>query len=213
MKTVAIPGPMGPFLIPEEPDNTREHARAISQGVWDGEYAHPDLPRDIKSVLDVGAHCGSFAVLCQYQYGKDISIDCYEPNPHACEMLRQNAPGARVYCVAVTTDPEPLYELPWDWGSAKTWRIKDSPAYGERFAVQGLHPKSLPPAEIAKCDAEGTEVEFLLHYNLEKTRVLIYEFHNLEHKAVLREMATSRGFRCLREDDRNPWGSSIWVRK
>jgi len=127
-------------------------------------------------------------------------------------MLRVNAPAARVHQVAVTTDPDPLFELPWDWGSAKTWRIKEFPAYGERFSVHPFHPRELPPADMLKCDGEGIEVEVFLSYQyMSKLKVLIYEFHGLEHKMVLRDIATTRGFRCLREDDQNPWGSAIWV--
>jgi FkbM family methyltransferase len=213
MKTTTIPGPMGPFLIPAEPENTREHAEWISNMVWEGEYSHPDLPTaGIKSVLDIGAHCGSFAVLCQHQYGKDVVIDCYEPNPHACDMLKENAPGVRIHCVAVTTDPEPLYELPWDWGSAKTFGIKTAPAYGERFKVPSIHPRDLPPADILKCDAEGVEVEVMIHYkHFDTLKALIYEFHSLEHKAFLSEIAKARGFRCLRQEEKQNYGSSIWV--
>jgi FkbM family methyltransferase len=215
VNTVVIEGPMGPFLIPAEPQNTREHAEWISRGVWDGEYADPGLPRSgIRSALDVGAHCGSFAVLCQHHYGKDIRIDCYEPNPHACDLIKRNCPEANVHCVAVTLDPSPVYELPWDWGSAKTHGVKNAPAYGDRFSVPVIHPRDLPAADLVKCDAEGVEVEVLISYRHFTTlKVLIYEFHTLEYRDILRAFSRSNGFRCLREYDGEAiYGSSIWVR-
>lgn len=219
-------GPLGPFRIPLEPQNTSEHARWVCEMVWQGEYDDPRLPEEITEerpvrVVDVGSHCGAFAVWAAKKWGAgalemtaphwtggSMEVDCYDPIADACELCQVNAPFARVHNVAVTTDPAPRLAQSWDWGSAKTHEIVDG------VPVTPLHPRDLPACDVFKCDAEGVEPDVLGGYmHWDDVQVLLYEFHNVDHRQVLWEMATARGFHNLREQADGTYGSSIWVRK
>ena len=72
--THLIDGLGGPFLLPGEPANTRDHAIQIVTGVWDGEYEADGLPSEMSgaTVLDIGAHLGGFARWAQTKWGKEI---------------------------------------------------------------------------------------------------------------------------------------------
>lgn len=203
-----LDGPMGPFEVPDEPANTRDHVLWLTQGVWGGEYEHPEIPTTgIRRVLDLGACCGAFAVWAQRKWGSDIEIDCYDPHAAPLEFLRRNAPAARVHEVAVTTLEHPILCVHWDWGSASVYQ------QNEGVSVTPMHPRELPPCDVLKVDAEGVEVEVLSEYlHLASVQVLLYEFHHADHRGVLHGMAERAGFRCLREEQTMTYGPSLWVR-
>jgi FkbM family methyltransferase len=219
-----IQGPLGPFVIPATPENTRDHAKWICEMVWAGEYDAPGLPNDILSAIDIGSHCGAFAVWAAAKWPTLREIHCYDPNVYACDMLRENVRDrsslmdvavvdgqvpTSIQNVAVTSDPFPRFACSWDWGSAKTHDV--GPAEGSPCAA--IHPRDLPAVDVLKCDGEGIEVDVLTHYqHWNGLKALLYEFHSLEHKAILADMARAHGFRCLREENAATYGSSIWTR-
>ena len=86
MKLETITGPLGPFLIPAEPQNTRDHAEWICKMVFDGEYEHPELPKDVATILDIGSHCGSVALWAEAKWGPLQKVYCLDPNESACRI-------------------------------------------------------------------------------------------------------------------------------
>lgn len=216
--TMLIEGPCGPFAVPAAPENTRDRARFVCEQVWSGaEYALDVLPRDIRSVVDIGAHLGSFAVLALKHWPSLVSLVCYEPNEIAASMTRNNITAAIralgrdvsavVHAVAVTSDTAPLFHLPWDWAVARTYGVG---AGGDPVAA--THPRDLPQADLLKCDGEGIEVDVLEHYaHWASLKALLLELHCPGHKEAVREICEARCFRRLRGED-GPYGPCSWVR-
>jgi FkbM family methyltransferase len=209
---VRIDGPLGAFEIPGEPEVTRRTALGITEGVWDGEYAHEEIPKTgINRILDIGAGWGAYVVWAHKNW-PEASIDCYEPHETARKFLEANiinckVPNVTVHGAAVTVKEKPLFGVGEDWGSATT-HFNDT-----GVPVAAIHPKDLPPADMLKCDAEGVEIEIVPNYpHLKSLKVLIYEFHNRQYRRELREFCEKAGLRCLKEDsaDRG-WGVAIWV--
>lgn len=211
MNYVDIPGPLGPFRIPSEPDVSRESTAFLSRGVFDGEYDHPELPADIKTILDIGSGWGAFAVWARALY-PDAAVECYDPHELGCEFARANAPWAMVHNMAVTTDPAPQFWPGTNWGSQRTRDVNPD------FAVPcvGVHPRDLPPCDLLKCDAEGVEDEVLGEY-AHAPRVILYEWHTTELRRVCAEIVRRQWpeMRCLAERPAS-WGDgngvAVWLR-
>jgi FkbM family methyltransferase len=209
-ETIQSPGNFT-FEIPKEPPNTREHAQWICSQVFGGEYDHPELPKDgIRTVVDIGSHVGAFPVWAKAKWPEIEAFDCYDPNVKANAIAARNVAlcgSVRIHTVAITTDANPKYLLPWDWGSAKTHGISDG------VSVPAMHPRDLPAVDLLKCDAEGIEPEVLTEYrHWDSLKVLLYEFHYPAHRELLWEIATRRGFRNLSQAT-GDYGVSIWIPK
>jgi glycosyltransferase involved in cell wall biosynthesis len=207
-ETIQAPG-VSVFEIPKEPANTREHAQWICKQVFGGEYDHAELPKDgIRTVVDIGSHVGAFPVWAKAKWPEIEAFDCYDPNVKANVIAARNVAfcgSVRIHGVAITTDANPKYLLPWDWGSAKTHGIADG------VSVPAMHPRDLPAVDLLKCDAEGIEPEVLTEYrHWDGLKVLLYEFHYPAHREILWEIATRRGFRNLSQAT-GDYGVSIWM--
>ena len=204
---MTLAGPIGPFLIPSEPPETLRICEALTRAVWAGEYEHAELPTSgIRSVLDIGAGWGAFAVWALARWGADLVIDGYEPHEEAFAFLKMNAPSVKLHPVAVTTDPAPVLCINEDWGGCSVYRVK------EGRPVKALHPMHLPPADVLKIDAEGVEPEVLENYeHMGSLKALIYEFHHIDHRDRLRPICEAAGLRQVREDTDCTYGTAIWV--
>jgi FkbM family methyltransferase len=224
-RSVSIDGPIGSFMIPKEPAETQRVCAGLSRGVWGfpGGYDMPDkkIPEydhealtipDVQRVIDIGAGWGAFAVWALGRWGKNIELECYEPNPLAVPYLSENTRGYNVHVHqrAVSTNPSVVLRRGIDWGELQTHPDGE----GDHVAV--IHPRDLPPCDVLKCDGEGIELDVLRNYQHFKTlKAVIYEWHNANHRALLREICQNAGLRCVR-DDNGPWGdgngAAVWVR-
>lgn len=215
-----IDGPMGPFYVPigtlmANPDlygTIDEMSRiceGLSRAVWAGEYDHPELPAagaPIKTILDIGAGWGAFAVWATKRWGSDIVIDGYEPHEEAREYLAKNAPTVIHHPGAVTTEDNVVLAINDDWGACSVYKVTNG------RPVPSIHPNTLPAVDLLKIDAEGVEPEIIANYqHLSTLKALIYEFHSLDHKALLRDMCSKAGMRQIREDQEGTYGTSIWL--
>lgn len=203
-----IQGPLGKFSIPARPDLTRDHARLMCEEVWKGEYDAALPLLDAPCVIDIGSHCGAFAVWIKQKWAR-AKVICFEPNAAACVFARRNAPFADIRNVAVTSDTNATYNLPPDWGSARTFEVQD----GARVNI--VHPKDLPPADVLKIDAEGVETDVLSNYqHWDTLKVLMYEYHPFENeaRAKLQATASSHDFVNLKEVAGFS-GASVWVKR
>jgi FkbM family methyltransferase len=208
VKTKTLLGPTGHyFLIPAEPPETSRICEVLTQAVWAGEYDCPELPTEgIRSVLDIGAGWGAFAVWAMARWGEDTLIIGYEPHEEAAEFFKMNAPNAFLHPLAVTTDPAPILSIREDWGSCSVYETN------EGRPVKSIHPARLPKVDVLKIDAEGVEPEILEHYPyLSSLKELIYEFHHIEHRDRIRPMCEAAGLRQVREDRDGTYGTAIWV--
>jgi FkbM family methyltransferase len=69
-------------------------------------YALRDLPKNIGSVLDIGAHAGLFSLAARMRF-PDATIHAYEPNPAMLQSLRHQAyfTKVRIFPEAVGATP------------------------------------------------------------------------------------------------------------
>lgn len=212
-----IDGPLGPFAIPESANpRTKEICEQLTRAVFEGEYDHPELPtfeaEEPPFILDVGSGWGAFTCWALRRW-PGCWVRCYEPHGKAADVLLENlkaqiADGSVLLSrCAVTTNPAPLLNGCEDFGSYGVM--------GEGgWPVDAKHPQYLPECDILKCDAEGVEVEVLEAYpHLRSCAALLIEWHDLEKKRRVREIASAAGFRCLRETlAPATYGVSIWTR-
>jgi len=208
-----IDGPLGPFLIPASPPETRRICEGLSKLLWEGgEYEHPDLPKDgIQRVLDIGAGWGAFTVWARRRWPGIKQIDCYDPHALGCKFVAVNDPRARVHQVAVTSQPSARISIGQDWGASSTHFNR-----GDGVSVPVVHPRDLSPCDMLKVDAEGVEAEILAEYpTLSSTPIVTYEWHTPALREECRAICARRGgLRCIVDRD-GPWGGgngvAIWV--
>ena len=169
------------------------------QLVLDGEYAI-DFGFTPKTVLDIGANVGAFAVWARKQW-PEAQVTCYEPDPRNVANLRENAAFAEINHAAVS---------PWE-----TCRIVDGVNNcGEAQIEQGgpipcVKAASLPHADVVKIDTEGCEVEILADYDLSQTQWVILEAHGDKNPSLCAEILERKSFRLVRsgwkENERIMW--------
>ena len=229
MNTITIAGPLGPFLIPDTCERTRKHCEALTRQVFDGEYHHPDLLKlECKTgglgltAVDIGAGWGAFTVWVVAALGAH-TVFAYEPHAEAADLWERNSDAAQrtpggllrspIGCcltrAAVTTDPAPHLNGCEDWGSYHTHNVLGG------WPVPAVHPRDLPPCDILKADCEGCEVEVLEHYpHLSKCQALLVEYHGLDKRKRVFELAEAAGFRCVKAPAEDvDYGPTVWVRR
>lgn len=216
---VTIEGPLGPFKIPTTAHpRTREVCEQISRQVFEGEYDHPELPIGPLTVIDVGAGWGAFSAWALKRWPGGCVFG-YEPHAEAADVYEENLrpflgrPGridAVLVRAAVTTDPAPRINGCEDWGAYHLAPATDTCAR----RVNGVDPSELPPCDVLKIDAEGAEVEILAGYlQLEFCRALLVEYHSLELRRAVFEIAGAAGFRCVKAPpETESFGPTVWVR-
>jgi len=216
---------MGPFHIPALPERTRASCVYTCQEVWEGSaenphpsYAHDDLPKEIGSVLDIGANIGAFLVWARARW-KPAEMYAYEPNPSAAAYAKMNCPSMELHIAAVTRESFPVLTLYEDWGCSSTHFLDDhGPGY--HLAVDAVHPRDLPSVELLKIDCEGSEVDVLAHYpHLHQVKACLYEFHNERLMNLCSLYCRQAGLHMVHLFDtatvrksKHHSGTAIWVR-
>jgi hypothetical protein len=67
----------------------------FANAVFHDEYQiRPLRPHTLKTIVDIGAHLGSFSVLC-HEFWPDAKIVAIEPHPESFELLRRNRRTSR----------------------------------------------------------------------------------------------------------------------
>jgi len=207
-KTFEIHGPIGPFRIPAYPLSTHAHVEAMTRGVWEGEYDHPGLPNDIRSIVDVGCGWGAFAAWAYKRWPGLQKLSGFDPNIEAIRLAWQNVQAGEFFALAVTTADRAVLSHDDAWGSRKTYQTE-----GVGTSVDVFHPKDLPACDLLKLDGEGIELEVLEVYP-HKPRVVIYEFHHLEHRDRIRRLMFANQYSplVLHAKESDTYGVDIWVR-
>jgi FkbM family methyltransferase len=163
-----------------------------------------------KTVLDIGANIGAFAVRANH-YWPDAKIICCEPMPFNLVQLRQNvSPDTEVISAAITdfTGIDDIYigDNFVTGGFVQFGRQLD-----QTIVVECLHANRLPSCEFVKVDTEGMEVTIIKNLDLTNTKVIAFEFHSLEDKQVLHEFLCVN-FELIKTDDDVSIGTSIFQR-
>lgn len=161
-----------------------------------GEYGIFELV-DIRSVLDIGANLGAFALWAR-QMWPDCEIDCYEPMPDSFDRLRQNVAcldGVRGHRLAVTNIVNPIMRHGLNCSGEDS--IHDLGCQKEpSVPVRTIRPDQLPHAEFVKIDTEGCEVEIVLGIlGTWKPKAFALEWHSYADRIRLRVMLRNAGYK------------------
>lgn len=163
--------------------------RIVSSVLLDNEYRLPSRFPPGSSVLDVGAHIGSFA-LSALRRGA-ARIDCFEPQPDNYRLLEHNmepyADQVRVHHRAVWRSDQPGQELSLrnphasrNTGAFQVTAETDANAVPAMPLDEAIRTLAPPDGTIAllKLDCEGAEWPILLtSRELQRVEAICGEYH------------------------------------
>jgi FkbM family methyltransferase len=162
-----------------------------------GCYRRRLAPAGLGTILDIGANIGAFTIDCARRFPA-VTIDAYEPNPAACEVLRRNVDAnrlgdrVRIYPEAVGRQCGVLTL----WGSDAslsgsahpTGSGANGPAVQCRMIdLETAFARARGDVEVVKIDAEGAEADILEGGRAVVARAAEYvgEFHEDRVPGVL----------------------------
>lgn len=170
--------------------------------VWNGDYACSKIQMSGHPVVvDIGANCGAFAMWAAWKW-EASKVICYEPHPQIFQYLKNNLE------VFGRSHPQTQFEIHREAvGNPENCLLKtghnrlcSTLQNGQHTTsdlhtiVEVLHPNKIPPCDVLKIDAEGSEAIITFHL-LEKPKYLVCEYHdqdqmrwvinNLSHKGMM----------------------------
>lgn len=145
------------------------------------------------SVLDIGAHVGSFAVTVAQRY-PSATISCYEPSPDSAVYLRANvtannlAPRVQIHEAAVASKPGSVHLYSAEAASCEASTIDPglgpdgrAPTFAVCRAVDlETALGSLGAVDLVKMDCEGAEYDIVLNSDVscwEHVSCVLLEYH------------------------------------
>lgn len=157
---------------------------SIKEVILDDEYAVSKLPKNLSSVIDVGAGLGDSAALFAKTFPKS-QILAFEPNPNQYQLLKNNIAlnrftNIKPYDFAVGTKKSyMLFVAPFNAHSStvKNPRIK----YTAYVKGMPLHRFIQGSIDLLKIDCEGGEIDVLKSIfpkQFAQIKRIIIEYHN-----------------------------------
>lgn len=164
-----------------------------------------------KTVLDIGANIGAFALRAHREWPA-AKVICFEPMPFNIELLRQNT--STDWClvepcaVQATSGERDIYvgDMFVTGGFTKGARQTS-----QTIRVQCIAASSLPSCDLLKIDTEGSEVEILQNVNLKSTQVVMLEHHSMGDAAVIKQML-GKEFQLVHDESNREIGTEIFFR-
>ena len=150
-----------------------QHANAVFHDEYELEQLRS---HNVRTILDVGAHVGSFTVLC-HEYWPDAKIVSVEPHPESFELLQRNTvhiPSKTLRCIQAAVTPEGRRALLASSVShsrvgeyaASVWDELSPRAQSFGIKVPAITPAELwqraseflgPEIDLLKLDCDGAE--------------------------------------------------------
>lgn len=166
---------------------------------WRDAYRLRDLRLRPRTVLDIGAHIGCFAVHAHRRWPA-AQVACVEAHPANLRALRANVGAfANILSSAATYAPGPvtlvstIYPGTDNTGGSFVWedhvaartQFEGEPS-GQVIATEALTLEQVlercgwDSVDLLKLDCEGCELSILEHANLDRVGVVVGEFHDRE---------------------------------
>jgi FkbM family methyltransferase len=192
---------MNPTLkvYPPASDNVQSGLEVVLAGSYDIPGLSLDKP---PTILDVGCHVGSFSVWATQRW-PGCKIVAFEPSPENYSYAKQNVgSNVELHNAAVVDDTSPpemtLYDGIGNTGQRSLYQLGEQKPTG--VLVKTVKASTLPPCEILKCDAEGSELPLLRSYpHLSGVKAVMLEWHRTEDYHELLKWLPTLGFE-LRTD-------------
>jgi FkbM family methyltransferase len=165
-----------------------------------------------KTILDIGANIGAFAVRAHKEWPKALII-CYEPLASNLKKIKNNVDPrwCRVepYAVRASGGDDQIY--------IGDMFVTGSFTQGARQTTETMKVVCVAAAELASCelvkiDTEGCEVEILQNLNLSKTKIVMLEHHSFSDALIIKEIL-SENFELVHDESENEIGTEVFLRK
>jgi FkbM family methyltransferase len=207
-KPASAPAPPGVVAIEVARGTDRHVLRMPAVDAWvvrqlfeRGEYAgvRPEWLTAAPVVVDVGAHCGTFALYAELTI-HPAAVHCFEPYPPHVELLRDNVAslaGVVVHPVGLGRadgTAEMLLDSGSGAGHSTVPSLVPKPAARVPVPIRGAAAAwdelGLGEVDVLKVDAEGVEAEILLALGprLARTRVVLVEYHTPDERRRVDEL-------------------------
>jgi FkbM family methyltransferase len=150
-------------------------------------------------ILDIGGNIGAFTIWALHRFPFS-TVQVFEPVPEVFELLEENL---KFYKSMVTT-------YPWAVCSTKELvltvnpdKLENTGKYSDRFVtmansyqikVKTIDPAAILEAGIVKVDCEGFEEEVITRLSLDRTFLLIVEFHSDIQRTNVEKYLYGKGF-------------------
>jgi FkbM family methyltransferase len=165
-----------------------------------------------KTILDIGANIGAFALRARQEWPK-ARIVCYEPIASNVEKLRANVDAkwcqVEPYGVRANSGKDQIFV--GDMFVTGSF-IKGARQTSEAVEVDCVAAADLPSYDLVKIDTEGCELEILQNLNLRKTQVVMLEHHSLSDAQVIKKLLSER-FDIIHDQTDREVGTEIFIRK
>jgi FkbM family methyltransferase len=160
------------------------HLAQVLEGEYESGYAGEGL-----KILDIGANAGAFSIWAAHRW-PGSTIEAYEPDPGTFQMLEANTRSySMIHCNNLAVFPSPDGEVAFTSSYAGDGEAGVVAVVAEMFSqatldrrelfrVPALHPRELPPADIVKIDAEGSEAEIVEYADFSGVSLLLLEYHS-----------------------------------
>lgn len=151
--------------------------------VWNGDYDSTRITMQGRPVVvDIGANCGAFALYAAWKWNASRVI-CFEPNPtlfpylqHNCETYHRFKPECEFELHNVAVGDAMLNKLYVSTNRLCASQYKPSGVLKAEYDIEVISPSSLPPCNILKIDAEGSEC-FICDWMTIEPDYLAVEYH------------------------------------
>lgn len=157
-------------------------------------YCLKELPLPKRAtVLDVGAHIGSFSVAVHSRF-PDAAITAFEPHPDNFRLLQKNAPFARCLPKAVAGTPGKAFLA--NHKASASYFLSDAGTPVDAVSI-GDYLREAPRVDLMKVDIEGAEKSVFEHLEpelLAKVDRIIMEVHPPHTKEWFAERFEAAGF-------------------
>ena len=174
---------------------------------------------DVKTVLDIGAHIGTFSGKMQMLY-PDAKVYAFEPVVENVEMCHRNIPTIPCFNAAVTGGEVPVKRTTTgaNTGSNRFCYEAAGKAVCPFVSIKDIE-RWEESWDVVKIDCEGGEVPILRAMDISRVKVFMIEFHEhyetperaLEVKRIRKALAARPEFECICSD--GSWFPKLQLRR